>query len=642
MVAPKPKLLFANEGKWFDLLAPAFCIVYFLLLAGNGLNAFFSGDDIQNLVRLHDCFHTPLLEIAQQALTVVSGAYRPVGGLFYRSIYAVFGFDPLPFRTAAFALMGVNLLLAYRLARILSASRYAALAATFLLSCNASFVEMYHSTGMIYDILCFGFFAGAFLIYAAVRSRGSHLGKGRICCVFILYCLALGSKEIAVAFPAALLLYELVYHPHQFRRRDILASLRKSHFGAIAGLAVLTAAYAAVKLLAGTHIATDATYKLEISFGAFAASLDHYLPQWLYLGDIDEPATLAIAAGAGIAAYALRAKALMFGVSLMIATFLPVAFIPPRGTFAFYLPSLGCALFLGSAASLASEKLLSLRLFDRADSIASRRRRNRIKAALQGIGFLVFAAFATPAHHTRLTNSPIYSYPLYSYLEQSRDILLPDLKAMHPNLPKGATIYFEDDPYPKNLFSIVALIRLAYDDPTLRIDRRKVTGRPSLPYDFAFTFARGRVEPFPLPLPAPVPARLAGYAAPAVPALQPEEIVSREEAAQLFFQPEIVSREDVAQLFFQPEIAKPGQEVAVQAERFAGKTIDVYWKHSFPDGRPVDFGVAPEWCAVDADGVCTVSLPPDFPRSRIEILYARGAAGQSGGWHTARGSLDVR
>ena len=485
MVAPKPKLLFANEGKWFDLFAPVFCIVYFMLLAGNGLNAFFAADDALSLAHMHSYFDIPLLEIAQQALTVVTGAFRPVGGLFYRSIYAVFGFDPLPFRIAAFVLMGVNLLLAYHLARILSESRYAALTATFLLCCNPSFIELYSSTGTIYDILCFGFFAGAFLIYAAARSREALLGKGRICCVFILYCLALGSKEMAAAFPVALLLYEIIYHPHYFHRRDILASLRKPHLGAIAGLSVLTAAYAAVKLFSENPISLNTAFRPEISFGAFAASLNHYLPRWLYLGDIGEAATIAIAGGAAIAACAFRARSLIFGVCFVTAGMLPLAFIPHRGGFAFYLPSFGCALFLGSAASLASEKLFSSQMFNRLFSSESRFHRNQVAAALRGIGFFTLAAFLTPINHEKLKELPGFFY--YEYTRK----MISDLSAMHPNLPEGSAIYFADDPYPEDLDNLFSLIRLAYDDPTLRIDRRKVIGRPLLRYDFAFTFAGG-------------------------------------------------------------------------------------------------------------------------------------------------------
>ena len=603
MVAPKLQFALGNIGKWIDTLAPAFCIGYFLLLAGGGLQSGFTGDDAMNLIHLHGCFHTPFLEILQQALTVVTEAYRPVGGLFYRSIYSLFGLDPLPFHAAAFALMGVNLLPAYRLVRILSGSRGAALTATFLLSCNASFVEMYHSTGTIYDILCFAFFVGAFHLYAASRSREKPLSRQRWICIFILYCCALGSKEMAAAFPAVLILYELFYHPHSFRPRDISAVLRKPHFRAIACIVVLTAAYSAVKLATGNPISINPVYSLAPSFGKFAASLNHYLPRWLYLEGIGELATLAIAAGAGIAAFALRAKALMFGVCFTLATMLPLAFIPPRGGFAFYLPSLGCALFLGASASLLSKKLFASRIFDRALPGASRLHKARAAAVFQGILFLILVTFLTPLHRERLQEIPGH----YGH-EQVRKIIA-GLRAAQPNLPRGAKIYLADDSYVGEDFMLVSLTQLAYGDPTLWlcIDRNKKTGDPSpvSPYDFFFRRREGRIEPF------------------------------------AFSPPETAPAENIAQLHFQPAIGRPGEEVSVQMQQLAGKEIDVYWRQSFAGNRSDVFGFALKWCAVDAEGFCTVSLPKSFPRSRIEILYVRGAAAQ-GEWHTARGILNVR
>ncbi len=586
MVFQKLKPILGNERKWIDLFAPAFCIGYFLCLAGGGLQAFFTGDDAMNLAYLHDCFQTPLAEIARQALIVVSGEYRPVGGLFYRLLYAAFGFDPFPFRAAAFALLAVNLLPAYRLARTLSGSREAALTAAFLLSCNASFVELYHSTGTIYDILCFGFFAGALQLYCGARSGGGRLGGKKIAGVVILYGCALGSKEMAVAFPVVLALYELVYHPRTFRRGNFFAGLRRPHLLTIAGLGVLTAAYAAVKLTAGNPLSGNAAYRPELSFGMFAASLRHYLPRWLYLPGLGETGALLLVATAAAGAFRARAKELLFGVGFVLATLLPVAFIPPRGGFAFYLPAFGCALFLGAAAARMSAKLFA------------RRRAGRL-AVLRGVPFLLIAAALTPLHRAGLKE-----IPGYYYYESSRKIFS-DLQRMHPDFPEGSRIYFDEDPYPTNDFTLVFLAQLAYDDPTLRVDRRKVIGSPFLPYDFFFTFREGRVEPI-----APIP-------------------------------PDVASVENPVPMLFQPEIGTPGEEVSVQVKRFAGRTIDVYWRRYAAGGRSYDADVAPHWCAVDAGGFCSVSLPEDFPRSRIEILYVRDAGGQ-GKWHAAQGILQVR
>ena len=287
-------------GKLIDVFGPAFCICYFLWLAGDGLIAFFTGDDLLNLAYLHGYFHIPLVEIFQQSLAVVTAGYRPVGGLFYRLLYSVFGFDPFPFRVAAFILMGANLLLAYNLLRILADSREAALVATFLLSYNVSFLDLYQSTGTIYDILCLGFFVASFRLYLSARREPERFGIKKITYVLILYSCALGSKEIAVSFPIALILYEVFYHPNQFRRRDVLVGLLQPHFLLIGGLAIVTVFYSAVKLMSANPLSGHSGYTPDPSFGQFAIALNHYLSRWLYWPSLGETGTLALVSAAGV------------------------------------------------------------------------------------------------------------------------------------------------------------------------------------------------------------------------------------------------------------------------------------------------------------------------------------------------------
>ena len=590
---------FGSAGKWIDRFGPAFCICYFFWLASVGLKAFFTHDDALNLVHLHGYFHVSIFEILQQALTVVSADYRPVGGLFYRLMYAVFGFDPFPFRAAAFALMGANLALTYNLVRTLSGSREAALTAAFLLGYNASFVELYHSTGTIYDILCFGFFVGAFQIYINSRSIGENFTIKRVFCIFILYGCALGSKEMAVTFPIVLILYELFYHRRQFRIRNVLASLFKPHLLAVAGLAMLTAAYAAAKT-ASAAFSTNSLYSPDFSFGVFTAALHHYLPRWLHL-TLDETGALVLVGAAAAVACSLRAKELMFGVCFVIATLLPAAFIPLRGGFVFYLPALGCALFLGSAGARAAARLFAM--LTEISSVEPRRRRSRSLMALRAVPFLALVTVLTPIH---LDGSR--EIPGFYYYEKSRKIIS-YLQRTHPNLPDGSRIYFDDDPYTKTDWTLPFMIQLAYDNPTLSITRGKVIGSLSpWEYDFHFTFKEGQVEP-----------------------IEPPPL-------------QVASSENVAQIRFQPETGRPGEEISVQVGGFAGKAIDVYWewKRRLDDGgfHAYSTGASVNWCAVDASGFCVIRVPKDFPPSSITILYAREADAQ-GEWHTAHGVLEV-
>lgn len=593
------KALKFDVHKFFWLTDPAFCVCYFLWLAADELGAFFTADDLMNLVALHGYFNIPLFEIFQQSLTVFTEGFRPVGGLFYRLLYSVFGFDPFPFHVATFTLMGVNLFLAYNLVRILSGSRGAALTASFLLSYNVSFIELYRSTGTIYDVLCFMFFAGSFRAYLGGRQENVRFGLARIACVLFLYAYALGSKEMAVSFPVVLILYEVVYRPNQFYPRNLFASSRRPHFLLIAGLAMMTALYSAVKLLSNNPLGGHPGYTPDLSFGQFAAALTHYLPRWLYWPSLDETGTIALLLAAGTVAFLTRAKELMFGVCFVLAALLPIAFILPRGGFAFYLPALGCVLFLGSAASRISRQLV--RAVERA--VKPPRRQSRIFAALRGTPFIALFLVLTPVHKAAAREiGPIF------YAEQSRQIIS-DLQDLHPAFPDGTVLYFDDDPYPEDHNTLLFLVQLAYDSNTISVERHKILGVyppvEGVQNFFRFTVREGRVKPVFEPPPT------------------------------TWFP------ENAVQIVFQPELVRPGEKYSVRVEQFAETTIDVYYRHYTAGRRFYYSGIVHRWCSFDEEGFCTVPVPKYFPESRVEILYARESGGK-GQWHAAAGVLEVR
>ena len=96
----------------------------------------------------------------------------------------------------------------------------------------------------------------------------------------------------------------------------------------------------------------------------------------------------------------------------------------------------------------------------------------------------------------------------------------------------------------------------------------------------------------------------------------------------------------VVQIRFEPEVGRPGEEISIQVDGFAGKPIDVYWEHHIA-GRVLTTQAC-RWAGArfNEDGLCTVQLPEDFPESRIELLYVRETTGQ-GNWLPAQGVLEV-
>jgi hypothetical protein len=125
----------------------------------------------------------------------------PGGGLFYRSIYALWGFHPaaIPHRSAGIAFgelraAGRSGVAAYGIAL----ERAVAL---LLVGINPSFSAAYFDTGTIYDVLAYAFFWGAFALYVRFRHAGRLPGWGRLALVLACSSLALDAKEISVCCP---------------------------------------------------------------------------------------------------------------------------------------------------------------------------------------------------------------------------------------------------------------------------------------------------------------------------------------------------------------------------------------------------------------------------------------------------------
>src|SRR5579871_3106314 len=217
-------------------IAFAAVFAWFLRFAAIGLYSWFDGDDLMNL---HYYWSRPWSALLKANVFFWSSYYRPGGGLFYRPIYVWFGFHPLPFHIVSFTLLALDFLLMTAVVWKLSGSRWGTLIAVFLIGVNPSMYFLYFDTGAVYDVLAFTFYWGAFVLYLLLRREDRLPGWGGLAAVFALFVLALDSKEIAVSLPAAIGLYEWIWHPPAPRRpahcwRWIS---REGRFPAIASLA---------------------------------------------------------------------------------------------------------------------------------------------------------------------------------------------------------------------------------------------------------------------------------------------------------------------------------------------------------------------------------------------------------------------
>jgi len=426
----------------------------------DGLASYFSGDDLMNT---YLAWQKPLSRLAGENVLFFSPGYRPFGNLVYRLLFEMAGFHPLPFRIACFALLFLNLYLAYRAASALGGQETAAL--TVLFSCYNAGVDLYHDTGIIYDILCFTFYFLALGLYVAARARKQYLNNARLVLFLILYVFALDSKEMAVTLPAVLIAYELLLGEPAagtIVRRWLPAALS----------ALMTVPYVVGKLSHSSPLIDNESYRLHISPSTYIAGLTHYfdLVTSVHPGTLTALICMLAIFLAAVIALVTQDRRLMFGLAFLLITPLPIVFVALRGAYVMYIPLFGVALYLAVA-------ILKLR-----DALIGRR--------FQIATFAACATLITVFHSLRPWQ------PLVNPLIRST---VSELSEIQPRVGDHARILFLEDPFDKDdQWVLLFICRLYYGLPALQVDRAKLmASKPDQAalnsYDLIFTYRDSRL-----------------------------------------------------------------------------------------------------------------------------------------------------
>jgi dolichyl-phosphate-mannose-protein mannosyltransferase len=440
--------------------AAAAILIYFFTFAGPGLSAGFTHDDLMNL---YGAWHPPLsLHLRDLALFFrFSDSYRPLGALFYRLLFDAVGFHPLPFRIACYALLLIDLWLAYCVARRISNSREVAALTVLPAAYHRDLVWFYINTGVCYDLLCFALYLAALLYYLRSRQRVAALRWRDAAVWSLLYVLALNAKEMAVTLPVMIAIYELLHGPP-----------RSWRIPAIGG--VLTSLFVFGRVLSGQGLASLDVYRPDIRPAVYLDHARHFLWDAFYQPDWMTPAAAAaIAALILAAAWLSRSTALRFGFAWMCIGILPVAFIRQRGLEAVCIPALGLAICV--AAGIAA---------------AVRHVAPQLRPAL--LFTSVFAALlAFQMKYGRL------NFP--DFIAESRHIqsVHDQLLRICPSPPPGSRLLFVRDPFPKFSWGTTFLAPLTYGDRTMQVQRldrllASGVGLNGLQYDFAFSWEQER------------------------------------------------------------------------------------------------------------------------------------------------------
>ncbi len=264
------------------ILAGLFIAGLFLSLTWRGLLIYYTGDDMMNL---YGYWSKPVSSLVKANIFFWTPYYRPFGGVIYRTLFAIFGFNPYPLYVAV--LRGDA---GQSVARLYGVSAGSADRAEFgaiaiLLYCfHGKLDYLYYNAGSLYDVFCFLFYFLALLIYLRARLRDRFLGVwGTIGFLVCLVC-ALNSKEMGATLPVIVLLYELLFHPPDFR--SLRALFRWCfHEGRMALLGALCVLIYIPAKLGANGIGQDTAYIPSYTLTRWLADTGTFLGDLLYRND---------------------------------------------------------------------------------------------------------------------------------------------------------------------------------------------------------------------------------------------------------------------------------------------------------------------------------------------------------------------
>jgi hypothetical protein len=427
-----PKIRF-NYTTLLYILPP---MILFVLCLPPYWHSFFYYDDF-------NCFYLAQQEgggsILGHVLNPFSNYFRPLYMLFYWVFWKIFFFAPLPYHIFSWSLHLVNLVLIFCLLQMVSGSAYAAGLIAILYSYQLTFREIYFNFACLGEPLCaLLMLAGLLLYFSRKESLAGLMG------CYILFFLALKTKEMAVTMPVILCLYELMVKGDNLRgllsRADI--SRRRETLKWLRGLglrllipSVLTVLYLAIKVHDLGRLVSDAmpyskTHPYFLDFSADSllngcAWYGNVLSGW----NLDPAVWLILWLGLAGGLLWRRNRWGLFWLAFIFVSFVPVIGLANRRLpYYWYIPFLGVA-------GLAS--LLVARL-----QMVMAARFSRRVCVLVGVLLVLAVSFFQWRHQRAITrNQMIWVDGVTAenrrFVQSLRTLPVP---------PKGSQIYFESLP----------------------------------------------------------------------------------------------------------------------------------------------------------------------------------------------------
>ena len=299
-------------------------------------------------------------------------------------------------------------------------------------------MNLYYSTGTIYELLCYAFYFAAFDFYLGIRQADKMLNIRQWAIFLALYICALNSKELAVTLPLCIACYECLWHRPKDGVRGVAITV------------LVTVPYVIGKLTGPDSLAANPLYRPAISPARYLHTFHLYLNVLLYRDHFfrDANTILLVAAMLAVALWR-RSRPLMFAWFFVLFSVLPFIFVPHYSGFFLYLPMAGWALYAATTLEMLRE---------------------RIAGPIPPAVLFLAVALALAPLHARESRK---SMQVFTSADLPTTETIAQLERVQPALPKGAHLFFESDPFPPRTFSLVFLARLFYDDLAVEVSRAK-------------------------------------------------------------------------------------------------------------------------------------------------------------------------
>ncbi len=427
---------------------------YFLYFARGGVRAHFAADDMMNIGQ--PWARGFWLTVADN-LRFWSTAVRPMGGLFYLSLYRMFGLNPLPYRIVALAFLFGGTWFSYRVAELLTKSRAIALVTGIFCCVHATMVDVYYGTDTIYDVLANFFSLLTLLLYIRIRERGQIPTAWQTLLIVCCFLAALDSKEISVVIAGSVLSYEVIFHgwPRRWswlKQEGLVPAL----------LAAVAAVYVTGKIFGANPLSNLEAYRIVLSKDLYLDNNVAYFRSFFYESFIDSRSGLLALDIALLLLLSNRRPAVRWCVFYVLTATLPISFIRTRGGSSLLIPLFGWAFLIPTlVASIWTPTW---------------------KYSKWAINLSLTAVCLFCVHTT-------YGYfrpqpPVFFKNQEKTWRVITQLKALHFQPKHGSRVIIINDPWQHD-WDMTFIAQLAWDDPSVGITLANRLPAPPGPEELA-------------------------------------------------------------------------------------------------------------------------------------------------------------